>query len=70
MKQQIEPVAKSLRVIRYQELYSKIGLGRTQIWRLEKDGEFPKSIPLGRNSKGWFEHEVDAWLESRRQQQK
>lgn len=55
-----------LRVIRFPELYRKVGLSRSQIWRLEKECAFPKSIELGKNSRGWFEAEVDAWLQSRR----
>jgi len=53
-------------VIRFPELYRKIGLCRSQIWRLEKQGDFPKSIPLGKASKGWIEADVNAWLEERR----
>lgn len=62
MKQQAETSGSPMRVIRYPELHRKIGLCRTQIWRLEKEGKFPRSITLGSNSKGWLEHEVDAWL--------
>lgn len=71
MKKQVEQAPISLEIIRFPALYKKIGLCRTQIWRLEKEGSFPKSVPLGGkngNSKGWFLHEVDAWLLSRRQQ--
>ncbi|MBF0282084.1 MAG: AlpA family phage regulatory protein [Zetaproteobacteria bacterium] len=62
MKQQIKETRETLRVIRYPELFRKINLCRSQVWRLEKAGDFPKSIPLGKNSKGWIESEVDAWL--------
>ncbi|TLS78024.1 AlpA family phage regulatory protein [Mariprofundus erugo] len=55
-----------MRVIRFPELHRRIGLCRSQIWRLEKQGDFPKSIPLGKNSKGWIEADVTAWLEARR----
>ncbi|MFC1537088.1 helix-turn-helix transcriptional regulator [Pseudomonadota bacterium] len=66
MKKQIDAARDSLRVIRFPELHRKIGLGRSQVWRLEKQGDFPKSIPLGKNSKGWIEADVNAWLEERR----
>ena len=40
--------------------YSKI-----QLWRLEKQGSFPKRIPLGKQRYGWAEHEIDAWIAER-----
>jgi len=68
MKEQITETCESLRVIRYPELFKKVGLCRSQIWRLEKQGDFPKSIPLGKNSKGWIESDINAWLNERRQE--
>jgi prophage regulatory protein len=35
------------------------------IYRLEREGKFPKRIQLGPNAVGWIEHEVDAWIESK-----
>ena len=67
MKKQIEATRDSLRVIRFPELHHKIGLCRSQVWRLERQGDFPKGIPLGKNSKGWIEADVNAWLEERRE---
>lgn len=66
MKQHTEETRDTLRVIRFPELHRKIGLCRSQVWRLEQQGDFPKSIPLGKNSKGWIEADVNAWLEARR----
>ena len=40
--------------------YSKLNL-----WRMEKRGEFPKRITLGRGRYGWPDHEIDAWIEER-----
>ena len=66
MKKHIEESRETLRVIRYPELFRKIGLSRSQVWRLEKQGDFPRSIQLGKNSKGWIEADVDTWLTERR----
>jgi prophage regulatory protein len=35
------------------------------IWRLEKRGEFPRRVPLGRARHGWVEDEIDDWIASR-----
>jgi len=67
MSKQIEETRETLRVIRYPELFKMVPLCRSQIWRLEKQGHFPKSIPLGGNSKGWFLSDIEAWLNERRQ---
>jgi len=67
MKEQIEKARDTLRVLRFPELHRKIGLCRTQVWRLEKQGDFPKGIRLGKNSKGWIEADVNAWLDERRE---
>jgi len=66
MKKQLEEIRNTMRVIRYPELFKMVPLCRSQIWRLEKSGDFPRSIPLGGNSKGWFYSDVEAWLNERR----
>ena len=53
------------RVIRKPELLAKVGLSDPTIWRMEKDGRFPKRLRLGGNSCGWLESEVDGWLTER-----
>jgi prophage regulatory protein len=53
-------------VIRFPALRQKLGMvGRTTIFRWERDGKFPKRIKLGANSVGWLESEIESWLESR-----
>jgi len=54
------------RILRKPELVGRIALSDTTIWRMEKAGRFPKRIQLGGNSVGWFESEVDQWLEKKR----
>ena len=53
------------RIIRKPSLFSRIGLSDVTIWREEKAGRFPRRIKLGGNSVGWFEDEIDAWLEQK-----
>lgn len=53
------------RIIRKPELLAMIGLSDPTIWRMEKDGKFPKRLRLGGNSCGWLESEVNAWLDAR-----
>ena len=36
------------------------------IWRLERDGRFPRRVRLGANRVGWSFREVQDWIESRK----
>jgi prophage regulatory protein len=54
------------RILRKPETQYRVGLSDPTIYRLEKSGRFPKRIQLGGNSVGWFESEVNAWLEEKR----
>jgi prophage regulatory protein len=53
------------RVIRKPELLAIIGLSDPTIWRMEKEGKFPKRLRLGGNSCGWLESEIHGWLDER-----
>ena len=52
-------------IIRRQNVEARTGLSRSTIYRLMERADFPKSVPLGARSVGWFEDEVEQWLESR-----
>ena len=51
-----------LRVLREKDRFRLTGLSRVQVWRLEREGRFPKRIQLGTNSVGWLASELDAWI--------
>jgi prophage regulatory protein len=53
------------RIIRKPELQHRISLSDPTVWRLEQIGRFPKRIRLGGNSCGWFEDEIDDWMNQR-----
>ena len=38
---------------------------RSQIWRLERDGKFPKRVPIGEARVGWVESEIADWQQQR-----
>jgi len=54
-------------ILRMPDLIAKVGMSRPTIDRLARAGAFPKPIPLGKGTRalGWFEHEIDAWLDER-----
>jgi len=53
------------RLIRRAELKRRVPYSLTHVWRLEREGQFPKRIVIGENRVAWDEAEVDAWIEAR-----
>jgi prophage regulatory protein len=54
-----------VRIIRRKATQEKTGLCRSNLYKLEAAGLFPKRVPLGPRSVGFLEHEVDKWIEER-----
>ena len=54
-----------LRALRIAEVSQRVGLGRSSVWRMVKDGEFPKPRQLTSHAVGWLESEVEDWLMNR-----
>ena len=51
-----------IRAMRLEEVIEKIGVGRTTLYTLIKEGDFPRQVKYGGRASRWLEHEVDAWL--------
>jgi len=49
-----------------QTVSEMVPLSRTQIWRLEKAGKFPRRIKLSDNAVGWDLEQIKQWQESRK----
>lgn len=56
---------KCERFVREKERKAITGLSRSQAWRLERDGQFPKRRKLGKSAVGWLASELSAWVASR-----
>ena len=51
-----------MRILKLKEVLNRTGLGKTSLYELIKNADFPKQIPLGSRAVGWLENEVDAWI--------
>jgi prophage regulatory protein len=53
-----------VRLLSYDELRPQKGIpySKVHIWRLEREGKFPKRVPFGESRHGWVESEIDDWL--------
>lgn len=57
-----------IRVLRMKDLPKKVGFAPSTIYELVARGEFPKPFKLmpGGRAAGWLEHELDNWLNAKR----
>ena len=54
-----------MKFLRIRQVMQLTGLSRMTIYRLERDGRFPKRRQLSQNSVAWLESEITDWAESR-----
>ena len=61
-----------IRVLRMKDLPEKVGFAPSTIYELVARGEFPKPFKLmpGGRAAGWLEHELDNWLNAKRNRMK
>jgi prophage regulatory protein len=55
----------ALAIIRLPVVRARTGLSRSEIYRRESLGEFPKRVALGTRSVGWVSDEVEVWIKAR-----
>jgi prophage regulatory protein len=53
------------RLMKLPEVKKATGLSRSEIYRLEGAGKFPKRVPLSERSTAWVEAEVLDWVRSK-----
>jgi prophage regulatory protein len=54
------------RLLKLDEVKEIVGLGKTMIYRLEREGRFPQRFKPGGWSSRWSENEVRAWVKDQR----
>lgn len=54
-----------LRILDLPTVLSRIPFSKSHIARLEKSGDFPARVHIGRSRVGWVEKEVEEWLTDR-----
>lgn len=55
----------TIRFIRINELTNKVGLSRSQIYKLIAEGDFPKQDKVGDRISVWQESKVEEWMFSK-----
>jgi prophage regulatory protein len=54
-----------MKLLRFRELKERVGLGRTTIWRMMREGRFPQARLIGKSARAWVDSEIDAWIAAR-----
>ena len=54
--------SKQERILRIPDVKQRIGLSRSSIYGMIREGTFPKPIRLNVRCVGWLESEVDEWI--------
>lgn len=60
-----EPCKGPIRLLRLGQVISMTGLGKTKIYELQAEGDFPMRVKITSHSVGWIEEEVQSWLARR-----
>ena len=55
----------TIRFIRINELKNKVGLSRSQIYKLIAEGDFPRQDKVGDRISVWQESKVEEWMFSK-----
>jgi prophage regulatory protein len=58
------PDGSGTKFLRWPQVEARVALSRTTVWRLMREGDFPKPIPISRGRVAWVEEEISAWIAS------
>ncbi|HAT8315137.1 TPA: helix-turn-helix transcriptional regulator [Legionella pneumophila] len=50
-------------ILRLPTVKKRVGMSRSNIYKLMSEGLFPKSISIGIRAVGWIESEINEWIE-------
>lgn len=54
-----------MNIITSKEAARIAGVSRVTMWRLRKEGDFPKPVRRGTAATGYIQDEINAWVEAR-----
>ena len=57
--------SRPIRLLRLPRVIDATGLGKTTIYALQAEGDFPMRVKITAHSVAWVEEEVQAWLAAR-----
>lgn len=58
-------LAKQVKILRLNEVLAITGLSASTVWRLEKQGVFPRRVKLSMRAVGWHYSDIKDWVDGR-----
>ncbi|MCF7981865.1 MAG: AlpA family phage regulatory protein [Pseudomonadales bacterium] len=58
-------LTKSQKLLRFPQVKELVGLSRSQIWRLEQQGHFPRRVQISNRAVGWKSGQIEEFINSR-----
>jgi prophage regulatory protein len=55
----------ALKFLRFPAVRERTGLSRSTIWRLEREGAFPRHHRISANAVAWIEDDIAKWIQSK-----
>lgn len=55
----------AVRFIRPREVVEMLGVSRTTLWRMVREGSFPKPVRISKGNAGYLLETVEAWMRAR-----
>jgi prophage regulatory protein len=55
-------VRAGVRLLSKGEMLEKVGVTYPTVWKLMREGAFPRAVVIGGSKNAWLEHEIDAWI--------
>jgi predicted DNA-binding transcriptional regulator AlpA len=57
---------EEIKLIRFKQLRADfVPRGRTTLWQMVRDKQFPAPVRIGKNGIAWRSDEIQAWIKSR-----
>lgn len=53
------------RLLRLPDVLARVPYSRSHLWRMKREGTFPRRIKLGANRVAWAADEIQEWITSR-----
>jgi prophage regulatory protein len=60
-----ETQVAALKLLRFPAVRERTGLSRSTIWRLERQGAFPRHHRISANAVAWIEDDIANWIRSK-----
>lgn len=59
------PSASGKRLLRLKEVCNRLGVSRSKVYSMTREGSFPAAKRLGGRTVAWLESDIENWIDSR-----